>query len=43
MNEFPQVLSATSLIGNKVINRSGEELGSIKEMMIDLDEGRLPT
>jgi sporulation protein YlmC with PRC-barrel domain len=39
MHEFPQVLSATSLVGNKVINRSGQELGSIKELMIDLDEG----
>ena len=41
MHEFPQVLSATSLVGNKVINRSGQELGSIKELMIDLDEGRV--
>ena len=41
MYEFPRVLSATSLIGDKVINRSGEELGSVKELMIDLDEGRV--
>ena len=41
MHDFPQVLSATSLVGNKVINRSGQELGSIKELMIDLDEGRV--
>jgi len=41
MHEIPKVLSATSLIGNKVVNRSGEELGSIKELMIDLDEGQV--
>jgi len=41
MYEFPQVLSATTLIGDKVVNRSGEELGSIKELMIDLDEGHV--
>ena len=41
MHEYPQVLSATTLIGDKVINKSGVELGSIKELMIDLDEGRV--
>ncbi len=41
MHELPRVLSATSLIGDKVINLSGEELGSVKELMIDLDEGRV--
>jgi hypothetical protein len=29
MREYPRVLSATSLIGNKVLNMSGEELGGI--------------
>ena len=41
MDEFPQVLSATSLIGDKVINRYGEDLGSVKELMINLDEGHV--
>ena len=41
MHELPKVLSASTLIGDKVLNRSGEELGSIKELMIDLDEGNV--
>lgn len=38
-NDFPRVLSATTIIGDKVLNTAGEQLGSIKELMIDLDEG----
>jgi len=41
MHEFPRVLSATTLIGDKVMNSHGEELGDVKELMIDLDEGRV--
>ncbi len=41
MNQRPQVLSATSIIGNKVMNASGEQLGNIKELMIDLDDGQI--
>lgn len=41
MNERPQVLSTTAIIGNKVINKSGEQLGTIKELMIDLDDGQV--
>lgn len=41
MDEYPQVLSASTMIGNKVVNPSGEELGSVKELMIDLDDGRV--
>ena len=37
----PQVLSATTIIGDKVINPQGEHLGEIKELMIDLDLGRV--
>ena len=37
----PQVLSATTIIGDKVINPQGENLGEIKELMIDLDLGRV--
>lgn len=41
MNEYSQVLSATSIIGNKVVNVSGETLGNIKELMIDLQDGQV--
>jgi len=41
MNEHPRVLSATTIIGNKVVNTEGEQLGSIKELMIDLDDGQV--
>ena len=41
MSEFPSVLSATTMIGDKVVNTAGEELGEMKELMIDLDMGRI--
>jgi sporulation protein YlmC with PRC-barrel domain len=41
MNNYPRVLSATTIIGDKVVNTAGEQLGSIKELMIDLDAGRI--
>ncbi len=41
MNGHPQVLSATSIVGSKVINTTGEQLGNIKELMIDLDDGQI--
>jgi sporulation protein YlmC with PRC-barrel domain len=34
-------LSATTLIGDYVYNRSGEELGHIKDIMLDLRNGRI--
>ena len=37
----PDVLSATSLIGDRVTNPAGEYLGKIEELMIDLDSGRV--
>jgi sporulation protein YlmC with PRC-barrel domain len=37
--DFPRVLSATTIIGDKVLNPAGEHLGNIKELMIDLDGG----
>ena len=37
--DYPRVLSATTIIGDKVINTAGEQLGTIKELMIDLDGG----
>lgn len=35
------VLSASSLIGDKVKNPAGEDLGGITEIMIDVDSGRV--
>ena len=37
----PRVLQATSLIGNKILSPNGEELGNLKDLMIDLDEGQV--
>src|SRR5262245_42681617 len=34
------VVSANKVIGGKVRNRKGEDLGTIKDLMIDLNEGR---
>jgi sporulation protein YlmC with PRC-barrel domain len=41
MKEYPRVLSATTMIGDKVVNAAGDELGTLKELMIDLDAGRV--
>ena len=41
MQEYPQVLQATKMIGGKVLNRAGEGLGNLKELVIDLEEGRV--
>lgn len=37
----PEVLSATSIIGDTVKNLQGEDLGDIEELMIDLNEGNV--
>ncbi|HET9234806.1 MAG TPA: PRC-barrel domain-containing protein [Candidatus Eisenbacteria bacterium] len=37
----PNVISTTSLIGDKVVNRAGENLGKIEELMLDLEKGRV--
>ena len=37
----PQVLSASTLLGDNVYNPEGEKLGSIKELMLDVDLGRV--
>lgn len=34
-----RVMSASSLIGDRVINPQGQDLGKIEEFMIDLDTG----
>jgi sporulation protein YlmC with PRC-barrel domain len=41
MNEHPRVLSATEIIGYKVVNREGEQLGNIKDLTIDLDDAQI--
>jgi sporulation protein YlmC with PRC-barrel domain len=37
----PEVMSADSLIGDKVVNTQGEDLGKIEELMIDMQSGRV--
>lgn len=37
----PNVLSATAVIGDSVVNRAGENLGKIEEIMLDLEKGRV--
>jgi hypothetical protein len=34
MNEYPEVLPATKMIGKQIVNRAGEELGVLKEWII---------
>lgn len=34
-------LSASSLIGDSIVNPEGETLGNLKELMIDVDSGRI--
>jgi sporulation protein YlmC with PRC-barrel domain len=41
MTEYPHVLQATTLLGSKVANRSGEQLGTLKDLVIDLEDGRI--
>ncbi|HEX5808460.1 MAG TPA: PRC-barrel domain-containing protein [Anaerolineales bacterium] len=41
MNVHTRVLSAASIIGNKVVNTDGEQLGNIKDLVIDLDDAQI--
>ena len=41
MNEYPQVLQASTVIGSKVLNPAGEPLGTVKELVIDIEDGRI--
>ena len=41
MNHNNVTLSATSLIGDKVKNSSGDDLGNIEEIMLDTNNGRI--
>ena len=35
------VLSASTMTGNRVMNPSGENLGKLEDLMLDLDRGRV--
>jgi sporulation protein YlmC with PRC-barrel domain len=37
----PNILSANTMIGDDVVNMQGEDLGEIKELMIDLETGQV--
>ncbi|HET8685450.1 MAG TPA: PRC-barrel domain-containing protein, partial [Methanosarcina sp.] len=39
--EMPDFLSASTIKKDKVVNRAGEDLGKIEELMIDLENGRI--
>lgn len=35
------ILSSSSMSGDKVVNRDGDSLGEVKDLMIDLESGRV--
>ncbi len=37
----PQIMSATTLVGDEVYNSKDEHIGEIKEFMLDLDSGQV--
>lgn len=37
----PQVMAADTLEGDKVVNRQGEDLGTVHDIMIDVQRGRV--
>jgi len=39
--EMPDFLSANTIKKDKVVNRAGEDLGNIEELLIDLENGRI--
>jgi sporulation protein YlmC with PRC-barrel domain len=39
--ENPEFLSAGTIKGDKVVNRAGDNIGKIEELMIDLENGRV--
>lgn len=40
-NRHPRCLSSSTLTGDDVKNSAGEDLGEIKDFMIDLNDGRI--
>jgi sporulation protein YlmC with PRC-barrel domain len=41
VSTHPNVLSTSAIIGDSVVNRTGESLGKIEELMLDLEMGRV--
>ncbi len=39
--DLRKVMSASSLVGDSVVNSKGEDLGSIEEIMLHIDSGRI--
>ena len=37
--DMPRLLSASTLMSDRVINSKGEELGKLEELMLDIDSG----
>lgn len=40
-NDPVRILTARSIMGDKVLNHSGEDLGKIEDIMINIDEGNI--
>lgn len=40
-NANPSVLSASTISGDAVVNRGGESLGKVEDLMIDVEGGRV--
>lgn len=41
VESHPTVLSTTAIMGDSIVNRAGENLGKIEELMLDLEKGRI--
>ena len=41
MNKFRRTLGATTLVGDRVVNIAGQDIGRIEELMIDVTTGRV--
>ena len=41
MTKFRRTLGATTLVGDRVVNLAGEDIGRIEELMIDVTTGRV--
>ena len=37
----PELMGADTLVGNDIYNQNGEDLGDIKELMLDMQSGRV--
>ena len=41
MQKFRRTLGATTLVGDRVVNLAGEDIGRIEELMLDVTTGRV--